>query len=140
MTDHRSMPVLVVDDVPAVVAVVRAVLGQIGFPDVDEAADGTAALAAMTERRYGLVISDWNMSPMTGYELLRRVRADESLRETPFVMMTTPTQAENFVRARQAGVNRCLLKPFSPAALRTAIEGLCGTASSPRANSAAFLL
>ena len=122
MTTPRSSPVLVVDDVPLIRAVVRATLEQVGLADLHEAADGSAALAMMTQRRYGLVIADWNMFPMTGYELLRHVRDDPQLRETPFVIMTTKEQAHCFVAARRAGVKACLIKPFMPAALRETIK------------------
>ncbi|WP_246691699.1 response regulator [Methylobacterium sp. WL12] len=113
---------LVVDDVPLIRAVVRATLEQVGLTDVHEAGDGAAALAMMNQRRYGLVIADWNMHPMTGYELLRQVREDPQLRETPFVIMTTKEQAHCFVAARRAGVNACLVKPFMPATLRETVE------------------
>ena len=101
------------------------------------AADGTAALERLTERHYDLVISDWSMEPMSGYALLRRVRADERLRMTPFIMMTTPSQAEKLLHAKQAGVSNCILKPFSAAALRaklTTIFDLDRVGSGPIAN------
>lgn len=119
--DPRQMPVLVVDDVPMIRTVVRAVCKQIGVHDVHEAADGTAALAMLNERSYGLVISDWNMLPMTGLELLRYLREDPRLRKTPFVMMTTKEHAHALTAAWRVGVNACLVKPFMPAALRKAI-------------------
>jgi two-component system, chemotaxis family, chemotaxis protein CheY len=78
-----SMPVLVVDDYSTMVRIIRNLLRQLGFSDVDDANDGAAALAKMHAKRYGLVISDWNMEPMSGYELLRQVRADPALGETP---------------------------------------------------------
>ena len=118
------MPVLVVDDVPKIRAVVRAVLVQSGVNHVHEAPDGAAALAMMEKRSYGLVISDLHMSPMSGFELLRRVREDRRLRETLFVMMTTKEHAHAFTAARKAGVNACLIKPFMPSALRTLLEDL----------------
>lgn len=121
MSDPQQMPVLVVDDVPMIRAVVRAVLDRLGCGEVHEAPDGAAALAMLNERAYGLVLSDWNMYPMTGLELLRRVREDRRLRETPFVMMTTKEHAQAFAVARRARVNACLIKPFMPAALHTII-------------------
>ncbi|MBE7198042.1 MAG: response regulator [Parafilimonas terrae] len=127
MPDSGFPPVLVVDDVPLILEVVRAVLGQLGFRDIDAAADGAEALAQLRARRYGLVLSDWNMFPMTGYELLRHVRTDTALRQTPFVMMTTAEQADCFPAARRAGVNACLIKPFTPAKLRDTIVAVCGT-------------
>ena len=131
MEPPRSLPVLVVDDVSMIRAVVRATLEQVGLSDVHEAADGAAALAMLNRHRYGLVISDWNMLPMTGYELLRHVRKDPNLRETPFVMMTTKEQVHCFAAARRAGVNACLVKPFMPAALRQTIEGIWPTGGAP---------
>ncbi|GJD33866.1 response regulator [Methylobacterium aerolatum] len=118
-------PVLLVDDVPMMAEVVQAILQRLGFEQIDVAADGTAALSLLAERRYGLVISDWNMQPMTGYELLRQIRADRSIREIPFIMMTTQANAECFPNARKAGVNACLIKPFTPAALRESIVSVC---------------
>ncbi|WP_246691709.1 response regulator [Methylobacterium sp. WL12] len=122
---------LVVDDVPLIRAVVRSTLEQVGLTDVHEAADGGAALAMMNQRRYGLVIADWNMLPMTGYELLRRERDDPQLREMPFVIMTTKEQAHCFIAARRAGVNACLVKPFMPAALRETIQQVWSVHQTP---------
>ncbi|TXN24355.1 response regulator [Methylobacterium sp. WL30] len=133
MTSPRSLPVLVVDDVPLIRAVVRATLEQVGLTEVHEAGDGAAALAMLNQRRYGLVIADWNMHPMTGYELLRQVRDDPHLRETPFVIMTTKEQAHCFVAARRAGVNACLIKPFMPAALRETIKQVWSGSGTPAA-------
>lgn len=118
-------PVLLVDDVPMIAEVVQAILGRLGFEAIDVAPDGTAALDLLASRRYGLVISDWNMQPMTGYELLRRVRSDRAMREIPFIMMTTQSNADCFASARKAGVNACLVKPFSPATLRETIVSVC---------------
>ena len=131
MTTPRSLPVLVVDDVILIRAVVRATLEQVGLTDVHEAGDGTVALAMMNQRRYSLVIADWNMFPMTGYELLRHVRDDLRLRETPFIIMTTKEQAHCFVAARRAGVNACLTKPFMPAALRETIQQVWSVHQTP---------
>lgn len=127
MSDPRQLPVLVVDDVPMIRAVVRAVLGQVGVHDVHEAADGAAALAMLDERPYGIVISDLHMSPMSGIELLRHVREDSRLRETLFVMMTTKEHAHAFTAVQRAGVNACLIKPFMPAMLRKTLESIWPT-------------
>ncbi len=80
---------------------------------MDEASDGTAALAKLKQKRYGLVISDWNMQPMTGYELLRSVRGDEVLRSMPFIMVTAESKTENVIAAKKAGVNNYIVKPFT---------------------------
>jgi two-component system chemotaxis response regulator CheY len=80
-------------------------LRQLGFEDVDDVPDGSIALSKMNIKRYSLVISDWNMEPMTGYELLKQVRADPVLSTTPFIMVTAESKTENVIAARQAGVN-----------------------------------
>ena len=119
-----SMPVLVVDDYSTMVRIIRNLLGQIGFADVDDARDGQSALAKMHSRRYGLVISDWNMEPMTGYDLLREVRADPNLATTPFIMITAESKTENVIAAKKAGVNNYIVKPFNAATLKTKIEAV----------------
>ena len=113
MALDRSMSVLVVDDYNTMIRIIRNLLKQIGFEDIDDAADGSAALARMREKRYGLVISDWNMEPMTGYELLKEVRADPGLSKTPFIMVTAESKTENVIAAKKAGVNNYIVKPFN---------------------------
>src|ERR1044071_8209256 len=105
MAIDMSMPVLVVDDYNTMIRIIRNLLKQLGFENVDDASDGTAALAKMRERKYGLVISDWNMEPMTGYELLQQVRSDPGLYSTPFIMVTAESKTENVIAAKKAGVN-----------------------------------
>src|SRR3954466_6291710 len=121
-----SMPVLVVDDYQTMIRIIRNLLKQLGFDDVDDASDGSAALGKLKEKKYGLVISDWNMEPMTGYELLKEVRADDHLRTTPFIMVTAESKTENVIAAKKAGVNNYIVKPFNAATLKTKIEGVCG--------------
>ena len=119
-----SMPVLVVDDYSTMVRIIRNLLRQLGFEDVDDAKDGTSALAKMHSRRYGLVISDWNMEPMTGYHLLREVRADPEIGETPFIMVTAESKTENVIAAKKAGVNNYIVKPFNAQTLKAKIEAV----------------
>jgi two-component system, chemotaxis family, chemotaxis protein CheY len=119
-----AMPVLVVDDYNTMIRIIRNLLKQIGFADIDDAADGSAALARMREKKYGLVISDWNMEPMTGYELLKEVRADPGLSKTPFIMVTAESKTENVIAAKKAGVNNYIVKPFNAATLKTKIEAV----------------
>lgn len=121
-----SMPVLVVDDYRTMVRIIRNLLKQLGFADVDEASDGTAALTMMREKNYGLIISDWNMEPMTGYELLREVRADDHLSRTPFMMVTAESKTDNVVAAKKAGVNNYIVKPFNAATLKSKINAIFG--------------
>jgi CheY-like chemotaxis protein len=85
------------------IRIIRNLLKQLGFEDVDDASDGSAALAKLREKKYGLVISDWNMEPMTGYELLKEVRADPGLHKTPFIMVTAESKTENVIAAEEGG-------------------------------------
>jgi two-component system, chemotaxis family, chemotaxis protein CheY len=124
MAFDPSMPVLVVDDYSTMVRIIRNLLKQLGFADVDDANDGTTALAKMHAKRYGLVISDWNMEPMSGYELLREVRADRQLGKTPFIMVTAESKTENVIAARKAGVNNYIVKPFNAQTLKAKIESV----------------
>lgn len=123
--DH-SMPVLVVDDYKTMIRIIRNLLKQLGFGNVDEAGDGSAALNMMREKQYGLIISDWNMEPMTGYELLREVRADDRLSRTPFIMVTAESKTENVIAAKKAGVNNYIVKPFNAATLKSKIDAIFG--------------
>jgi len=126
MAVDLSMPVLVVDDYKTMIRIIRNLLKQLGFTNVDDAADGTEALGKMRVKRYGLVISDWNMDPMTGYELLKEVRADEELKPTPFIMVTAESKTENVIAAKKAGVNNYIVKPFSAQTLKNKIDAVFG--------------
>jgi two-component system, chemotaxis family, chemotaxis protein CheY len=119
-----KMPVLVVDDSSLTTRIVHEFLQQIGFSDIDHALDGSTALEKMRAKRYGLVISDWNMQPKTGYTLLRRMREDPATNSTPFIMMTTESRDEYVVAANKAGVNHYIIKPFTAQTLRAKIEGI----------------
>ncbi|MGF1454380.1 MAG: chemotaxis response regulator CheY [Alphaproteobacteria bacterium] len=118
------MKVLVVDDYNTMRRIIRNLLSQIGYNDVDEAEDGSSALAKLRRGSYGLVISDWNMEPMTGYELLKEVRADEKLKHLPFIMVTAESKTENVVAAKKAGVNNYIVKPFNAATLEQKINAI----------------
>jgi two-component system chemotaxis response regulator CheY len=124
MAVDLSMPVLVVDDYKTMVRIIRNLLMQLGFSNIDDAGDGAEALDKMRSRRYGLVISDWNMEPMTGYELLKEVRADETLKPTPFIMVTAESMTENVIAAKRAGVNNYIVKPFNAQTLRSKIDAV----------------
>lgn len=126
MALDTSIAVLVVDDYKTMIRIIRNLLKQLGFEDVDDATDGTEALGKMKERRYGLVISDWNMEPMTGYELLKQVRGDSSLSKTPFIMVTAESKTENVIAAKKAGVNNYIVKPFNAQTLKVKIESVFG--------------
>ena len=120
------MNVLVVDDYKTMVRIVRGLLEQLGFKNIDDAADGVSALQKIQENNYGLILSDWNMTPMTGYELLKAVRADPRTKTTPFVMITAEAKTENVVAARQAGVNNYIIKPFTLAVLKQKLTTVLG--------------
>ena len=124
MAVDLSMPILVVDDYNTMIRIIRNLLKQLGFEDIDDASDGTAALNKLRGKRYGLVISDWNMEPMTGYELLKEVRADPGLSKTPFIMVTAESKTENVIAAKKAGVNNYIVKPFNAQTLQSKIEAV----------------
>ncbi|MCW2308160.1 two-component system chemotaxis response regulator CheY [Rhodobium gokarnense] len=106
------------------IRIIRNLLKQLGFTDIDEASDGTEAFDKMQERKYGLVISDWNMEPMTGYELLKKVRAENSISKTPFIMVTAESKTENVIAAKKAGVNNYIVKPFNAQTLKGKIDAV----------------
>ena len=118
------MPVLVVDDYNTMIRIIRNLLKQLGFVDIDDAADGTAALAKMRDKKYGLVISDWNMEPMTGFDLLKQVRSDPMLSTTPFIMVTAESKTDNVIAAKKAGVNNYIVKPFNAQTLKSKIDAV----------------
>lgn len=126
MAIDMSMPVLVVDDYKTMLRIISNLLKQLGFENVEEASDGTEALDKMKKSSYGLVISDWNMEPMTGYELLLKVRADDGLKRTPFIMVTAESKTENVIAAKKAGVNNYIVKPFNAATLKQKITAVLG--------------
>jgi two-component system chemotaxis response regulator CheY len=124
MITDPSVPILVVDDYKTMIRIIRNLLKQIGFENVDEAMSGAEAYEMIKKKNYGLIISDWNMEPMTGYELLQKVRADSSFRETPFIMVTAESKTDNVVAARQAGVSHYIVKPFNAAILKAKIDSV----------------
>lgn len=133
MAVDLTIPVLVVDDYTTMVRIIRNLLRQLGFEHIDDASDGMAALAKMRERKYGLVISDWNMEPMTGYDLLKQMRADPELWRTPFIMVTAESKTENVIAAKKAGVSNYIVKPFNAQTLKTKIDAVFPDAAAPAA-------
>ena len=118
----KSMNILIGDDYKTMLRIIRNLLKQLEFDNVEEASDGTEALAKLRAGNFGLVISDWNMEPMTGLELLKEVRADQRLKNLPFIMITAESKTENVVAAKQAGVSNYIVKPFNAETLREKIE------------------
>lgn len=126
MAFDSNLPILIVDDYKTMLRIIRNLLKQTGFTNVDEASDGGEALAKLRDKPYGLVISDWNMQPMTGLDLLREVRSDASLQHLPFIMITAESKAENVVAAKEAGVNNYIVKPFNAETLKAKIASVLG--------------
>ncbi len=126
MAVDLNMKVLVVDDYKTMVRIIRNLLKQLNFNNVDEASDGSAALRKLREGNFGLVVSDWNMEPMTGLQLLKEVRSDNALKDLPFIMVTAESKTENVIAAKQAGVSNYIVKPFNAATLKSKISSVLG--------------
>ena len=127
MAVDLTKPVLVVDDYNTMIRIMHNLLKQLGFQQVDDANDGSSALAKLRKRDYGLVISDWNMEPMTGFALLQEMRADPSLSEIPFIMVTAESKTDNVIAAKKAGVSNYIVKPFNAQTLKNKIDAVFGT-------------
>ena len=124
MTLDKNMRILIVDDYSTMLRILRNLLKQLGFENIQEASDGKQALERFELCKYDLVISDWNMEPMTGYELLKSVRSDPAHAETKFIMITAESATENVIAAKRAGVNNYIIKPFTAEILRGKIEAV----------------
>ena len=121
-----NMPILIVDDYKTMLRIIRNLLKQLGFNNVDEATDGASALTKLRDKEFGLIISDWNMEPMSGLQLLKEVRADAKLEHLPFIMVTAESKSENVVAAKEAGVSNYIVKPFNAATLKTKLNSVIG--------------
>ncbi len=128
MAVDKNMNILIVDDYQTMLRIIKNLLKQLGFNNVDEATNGQIALDMIKKKKYGLVISDWNMEPMTGLELLKAVRGanDNNFSNVPFIMVTAESKTENVVAAKQAGVNNYIVKPFNAETLKTKIASVLG--------------
>jgi two-component system, chemotaxis family, chemotaxis protein CheY len=122
----KEMAILIVDDYKTMLRIIRNLLKQLGFENVDEAVDGSSALKSLRDKDYGLVISDWNMEPMTGLQLLREVRADGKLKHIPFIMVTAESKTENVIAAKEAGVTNYIVKPFNAETLKQKLVTVFG--------------
>lgn len=126
MAIDSNLRILIVDDYSTMLRILRNLLRQLNFENVDEAADGAEALQKLRTGNFGLVISDWNMVPVTGIDLLRQVRSDAKLKSLPFIMVTAESKTENIIVAKQAGVSNYIVKPFNAATLKTKMESVLG--------------
>ncbi len=125
-TVNKNMNVLIVDDYQTMLRIIKNLLKQIGFNNVDEAKDGTEAWNKLKDKDYGIVISDWNMEPMSGYDLLVKVRADERFKKLPFILVTAESKTENVIAAKKAGVNNYIVKPFNADTLKMKMSAVLG--------------
>ncbi len=126
MAVDKNMNVLIVDDYKTMLRIIRNLLKQLGFLNVEEATDGSMALDMLRKADFGLVISDWNMEPMTGLQLLREVRADAKLKGVPFIMVTAESKSENVIAAKEAGVSNYIVKPFNAETLKAKMVSVLG--------------
>lgn len=126
MTVDKNMNVLIVDDYKTMLRIIGNLLKQLGFSHVDEATDGSMALEMFKGKTYGLVISDWNMEPMSGLDLLKHVRALPTNANVPFVMVTAESKTENVIAAKQAGVSNYIVKPFNAETLKAKLVSVLG--------------
>lgn len=126
MAVDKNMQILIVDDYKTMLRIIKQLLKQLGFENVDEATDGGMALEMLKQKKYDMVISDWNMEPVTGFELLKSVRADAELKHLPFILITAESKTENVIAAKQAGVNNYIVKPFNADTLKTKLTSVIG--------------
>ncbi len=120
--NEKNIKVLIVDDFATMRKVIRNLLKQVGYEDIVEAEDGVMALKALKSQKIDVIVSDWNMPNMTGFELLKAVRADPDLAKTPFLMVTAEALQDNVVAAVKAGVNNYIVKPFTAEVLNEKIK------------------
>ncbi|MEX0692917.1 MAG: response regulator [Rhodospirillales bacterium] len=126
MAVDLGMRVLIVDDYQTMLRVLKSLLRQLKFTSIDEASNGADALEMLQKGDYGMVISDWNMEPMDGLELLCAVRADDALKDMPFIMITAESTTEKMIRAKKAGVSNYIIKPFTAETLKTKLVSVLG--------------
>jgi two-component system, chemotaxis family, chemotaxis protein CheY len=122
MNINRDMKILVVDDFSTMRRIVKNLLKELGFSHFDEADDGATAWPMVQTGKYDFIVSDWNMPQMTGLQLLKNVRADAKLKDTPFLLITAEAKRSQILEAAQAGVDGYIVKPFTAATLNAKIQ------------------
>lgn len=120
--DDKNMKVLVVDDFSTMRRIVKNLLRQNGYTNIEEAEDGEQAYSKLQGGGFGFVVSDWNMPNMDGLELLKKVRSDPSLKDLPVLMVTAEAEKDKVITAIQAGVNNYIVKPFSGEVLKEKMD------------------
>ena len=126
MAVDKNMHILVVDDYNTMLRILKNLLKQLGFNNVEDAMDGAQALSKLNSAKFDFIISDWNMEPMTGIELLREVRASDNLKHIPFIMITAESKTENVIAAKEAGVSNYIVKPFNAETLTGKMASVIG--------------
>lgn len=127
MSANKNMNVLIVDDYNAVIGIIRNLLKEIGFRNVDDAANGSEALEKIKEKEYGLILSDWKMKPVNGLELLQAIRSSgKSYADVPFIMVTGINSTDNVIAAKEAGVSNYIIKPFNAETLKNKMAAVIG--------------
>lgn len=114
---QKNMKILIVDDFPTMRRIIKNLLKDLGFENVDEAEDGAMGLEKLRNGNFEFVVSDWNMPNMDGLEMLKAIRADAALSKLPVLMVTAEAKKENIIAAAQAGANGYVVKPFTAATL-----------------------
>jgi two-component system chemotaxis response regulator CheY len=120
----QNMKILTVDDFSTMRRIIRNMLRQLGYTNIVEAEDGAEALGLLHKEKVDFIISDWNMPNMSGLDLLKAIRADESLKPIPVLLVTAEALKENVVEAVKAGVNNYVVKPFTAETLKEKIDAI----------------
>lgn len=124
MSARQDLEVLIVEDRQVMLKIIRRLLLQLGYAHVDEAANGLQALEKIRQKPYDLILSDWNMDGMSGFDLLKILRADTATRETPFILVTAESKPENILAAKAAGATGYLVKPFKLDVLEKTLDNV----------------
>ncbi len=120
----RNIKILVVDDAPMIRRILKNLLKEMGFTNVEEAEDGMVALQKLRSQKFDFVITDWNMPNLTGIELVQEIRKDPNLKHLPIMMVTAEAKKENIILALKSGVNNYIVKPFTPENVKAKIEAI----------------
>lgn len=121
MPADKNVPILVADDYREMTSLIRKLLNWLGYSNIDEVTDGEQALKKLREKPYSVVIADWNMAPVNGYELLKEVRGDSSLASLPFIMISGGAEEDRVMSARDAGATHYIGKPFTARTLERSL-------------------
>lgn len=124
MDRRKDLELLIVEDRDVMLKIIRRLLVQLGYGRIDEAANGLQALETIRHKRYDLVLSDWNMDGMSGFDLLKSIRANPETQATPFILVTAEAKRENILAARAAGASGYLVKPFKLDVFERTLDGV----------------